>query len=151
VSLFTAERRVGHLVEARIFRLATVADVAAYGRAFTPAMLAGHPTLVADHRPVTIYSQPVAAGLMEMFTSLNATWHRVAILIAPTNSTLSLQLQRVVRGAHNPSRRVFLDEAAACAFLGETLQPLEVARLAAFLAQPPSSARGSAEGGTRNS
>lgn len=138
---FTVERRTGRLVEARIFRLTTPAEVIDYGHAFTPALIAGRPVLLADHRPVAIYHQAVAAKLLETFNSFNRIWERVAIIIAPTNATLFLQFQRVVREARNPSRRIFTEPEEACDFIAETLQPLEMARASAFLDMPPKSAR----------
>lgn len=139
-TVFTAERRVGRLVEARVFRLMTVADVEGYGRAFPRHMLHGQPILLADHRPVVIYPQEVVDKLIEIFRHLNRYWERVAILIAPTNATLQLQLQRAVRESQNPSRRVFTDGREACRFLGELLTPEELARAEAFLDESPPSA-----------
>jgi hypothetical protein len=137
--VFTVERRVGRLVEARVFRLMAVADVEQYGRAFPRHLLNGHPILLADHRPVVIYPQDVVDRLIEMFRGLNRSWERAAIMISSTNATLQLQLQRVVREAHNPSRRVFTDSREACRFLSETLTPEELARADAFLDEAPPS------------
>jgi hypothetical protein len=143
--MFTVERRTGRLVEARVFRLMTPEDVAQYRRAFTPKHLTGRPTLLADHRPVAIYPKAVAAKLIDLFSDLNGTWERVAIVIAETNATMSLQLERIVRESQNPSRRVFIDPAEALRFLGETLESMEMARAAVFLAEaPPLSSRGRA-------
>lgn len=133
--MFKVSRQTGRLVEARVTALANVARVDAYGQAFAPALLQiqGRPILCADHRPVVIYSQPVSDRLTEMFTSLNKTWERVAILVAPTNATLAMQLQRIVRESANPSRRVFFDPVEAVRFLSEILDPTERARLETFL------------------
>lgn len=140
--VFTVERRVGRLVEARVFRLATAAEVGDYAHAFARHLSApsGRPLLVADHRSVVIYAQEVVDALIDLFRVMNRHWERVALIIAPTNATLSLQLQRVVRESRNPSRRLFTDAREACRFLGELLQPDELARADAFLDEGPSSA-----------
>jgi hypothetical protein len=140
-TMFTVERRTARLVEARVFRLATLADVDEYGQAFTPGMLAGRPTLLADHRPVAIYPQDVAAKMVDLFASLNRRWERAALVVAPTNATLLMQMQRVVRESQNPSRRVFTNAPEACRFLGEILSEAEVTRATQFLDEPVDSAR----------
>jgi hypothetical protein len=133
--MFQINQRTGRLVEARVSALVNVGRVDAYAEAFGPVLqrIPRRPILCADHRPVAIYSQPVADRLTELFTGLNKTWERVAILVAPTNATLAMQLQRIVRESGNPSRRVFFDPAEAAHFLSEILDPAEQARLRAFL------------------
>ncbi len=135
--MFKITRRAGRLVEARVSALATVARADAYAEAFGPVVksLTVRPVLCADHRPVAIYSQPVADKLSGVFTSLNKTWERVAIIVAPTNATLAMQLQRIVRESQNPSRRVFFDSAEAARFLDEILDGAERVRLKAFLVE----------------
>jgi hypothetical protein len=69
----------------------------------------------------------------------------VAIVIAESNATMSLQLERIVRESQNPSRRVFTGPGEALRFLGETLETLELARASRFLSEaPPSSPPGRA-------
>ena len=133
--MFKISRQTGRLVEARVSTLANVARVDSYAEAFEPVVsqLAARPVLCADHRPVRIYSQPVADRLTDLFTSLNKTWERVAIIVASTNATLAMQLQRIVRESGNPSRRVFFDPTEAGHFVAEILDPAERSRLRAFL------------------
>ncbi len=148
--MFTVDRRTGRLIEARVFSMTGPEDVRAYANAFAPFIAqvpesgAGKgPILCADHRLVAIYPPPVADGLVSLFSSLNATWERVAIIAAPTNATLVMQLQRIVRESSNTSRRVFLEPREAASFLGDALSPSEFMRLRAFLdeaPQPPRSA-----------
>ncbi|MFO0681274.1 MAG: hypothetical protein U0234_04445 [Sandaracinus sp.] len=135
--MFTVERHVGRLIEARIDALATRADADVYSTALGKVVLAAsdaRPVLCADHRRVSVYSQPVSDRLAELFAQMNSRLDRVAILVAPTNATLFMQLQRIVREAGFASRRVFTDAPSARAFLGEVFDPLERARLDAFLA-----------------
>jgi hypothetical protein len=133
--MFQIHRHAGRLVEARISGLANVARVDAFGAAFKPILreIGDHPILCADHRRVAIYTQPVADRLVQLFASLKETWFRVAIIVAPTNATLAMQLQRLVREVGNPARRVFFDAGGARDFLSEVLDPAERARLIAFL------------------
>lgn len=133
--MFKISRHTGRLVEARVTALANPSRVEAYSQAFAPVVqqIPGRAVLCADHRPVRIYSQPVTDQLVDLFTALNKTWERAALLVAPTNATLSMQLQRIVRESGNPSRRVFFDPAEAIVFLSDVLDAAERARLRDFL------------------
>ena len=134
--MFTVEIQVGGLMEARIQNIKSVAEAHLYAQAIAAAVeQAGQRRLVlcADHRPVAVYSQPVADVLAGLFGNMNRRLDRIAVLVAPTNATLSMQLGRIVREAKNPSRRMFLDAAEASEFLGEVLDPLERRRLGVFL------------------
>lgn len=134
--MFEVQRGRGRVVLARVRKLTTVADVDAYAAAFTKLRLTEleAPVLCADHRPVAIYPQPVTTKLISLFTGLNVLWSRAALLIAPSNAMLSLQLDRVVRDAQNPSRRVFQAPAQGIAFLAEVCTEDETACIREFLA-----------------
>jgi hypothetical protein len=131
---FRVERFGGRLVAARVQRLARPEDVDAYAQAFVRLGEIAEPVLLADHRPVRIYTQPIADSLTELFKSLNRRWFRVAIVVSSTNATLAMQLQRIVRESVNPSRRVFFEADGALTFLGEVLTPAEVDSARGFLA-----------------
>ena len=145
--MFTVESRVGRLLEARIESLRTLDRANAYSDAIAQVVqrAPGHEPMIlcADHRAVAIYPQPVADQLASLFGAMNRRLLRIALLVAPTNATLSMQLGRIVREANNPDRRVFLVPAEAEAFLGEVLTGSERTRLARFLRSgndaPPSS------------
>jgi hypothetical protein len=118
---FTVARE-GQLVVARVRRLATPDDVDAYIRAFAPVLVGGVARyLCADHRPATVYSPAVADRLVEIFTSLNRTWARAALIVSPLNATMNMQLTRVVGAPKNPERRLFADAESAEAFLSDVL------------------------------
>jgi hypothetical protein len=127
------------VIEARVFQLKTVHDANQYSQALAavvtrvPADM--RPVLCADHRPVVIYSQPVTDRLTELFLQMNARIERIAILVAPTNATLSLQLSRIVREAHYDLRRVFHDGAEAVSHLSPALDAAERARVRDFVAE----------------
>jgi hypothetical protein len=135
--MFSIEIHVGGLIEARVRQLKTPEQALAYARALgqTVKKNAGRRLyLCADHRPVVVYSQAVSDQLAALFGDMNSLLSRIAVIVAPTNATLRMQLERVVREAQNPSRRVFQIGADAETFLGEELDPRERARLKTFLA-----------------
>jgi hypothetical protein len=134
---YSVEVRVGRLIEARVFSLTTAAEADEYGRAIIAATQRAPktPVLCADHRPVAIYPQPAADRLVEMFRPNNQRFERIAIVAAPTNATLLLQLERIVREAGSTKRRVFRDAAGAIDHLLPILDPRELARARSFLAE----------------
>lgn len=133
--MFTVEVKKGRLVEARVQGLKDEARANAYSEALADVVRRSKERMIlcADHRQVVVYSQPVADRLAELFAQMNQRLERIAVLVARSNATLSLQLERIVREAQNPSRRVFYEAAAAEAFLGEVLNVTERARLGTFL------------------
>ena len=135
--MFTVERHVGRLVEARVHQLENRAAGDAYFTAITAAVVDVPTTqravICADHRPVIIYPPAVADRLVELFTSVNKRVERAALIVARSNATVSLQIQRIVRESDNAFRRVFYDVAQAQAFLSEILSGAERARVKRFL------------------
>jgi hypothetical protein len=127
------------LVEARVRSLRRLEHAKQYGADIgrvvtsTPLGAEGGPILCADHRPVIIYPQSVADELTALFSAMNTRLSFVAILVARTNATLVMQLERIVREAKNPHRRVFHDPIQAHAFLEPHLTSAESVRMQAFL------------------
>ncbi|MGE0327910.1 MAG: hypothetical protein AB7S68_36705 [Polyangiaceae bacterium] len=136
---FTMQRRVGRVIEARVFALKTREDADIYSKALaaevlrTPATM--QPILCADHRPVRIYPQPAADRLTELFQNMNTRLDRIAILVSHTNATLYLQLQRIVREAGYENRKVMHEPREALAHLQDSLNPEERDRVQEFLAE----------------
>lgn len=81
-----------------------------------------------------VYAPEVADELVRLFTAMNSVLSRIAVLGAPTNATLIMQLGRIIREAGNPSRQLFTDAAKADEFLGAALDEAARAALSAFLA-----------------
>jgi len=135
--MFTVEVRTGRLLEARIRSLASRDEADGYAREIAARVAKlppdVRPVLCADHRPVVVYTQPVADRLSELFQQMNDRLERVAILVNESNATLALQLRRIVREAGWSSRRVLTDGTEATTFLGEVLDAQERARLATFV------------------
>ena len=140
---FTLAIRQGRLLEARVFSLRTVQDANRYAEAIAKEIgtmpMSIRPVLCADHRPVVIYPEEVANRLGALFADMNSRLERVAIIVAQTNATLTLQLQRIVREARFEHRRVFHDPQQAVAHLAVALDAREVARARLFLGEfrPP--------------
>jgi hypothetical protein len=135
---FSIEHHMGRLIEARVFALQTAYDAKAYAQALkeqVQKMTADAPILVADHRPVVIYPQAAADCLAELFEDMNSRLDRAALIVAPTNATLLLQIDRIVREARFEKRRVFRTEGAAIDFLESALDAGEMARARIFLAE----------------
>jgi hypothetical protein len=122
-------------VEARVFHLRTREDADMYSKALAAevARFPGPSILCADHRPVTIYAPEVAVRLAELFSLMNTRLERAALLVAPSNATLILQLGRIVRDAKFGKRQVFREPEPALAHLSQGLDAEELARAATFL------------------
>jgi hypothetical protein len=144
---YVIENRVGRLVEARVFELRTREDVDDYSRDLGIQVMriprSIRPILCADHRPVVVYAQPAADRLIELFTHMNTRLERVAVVVARSNATLAMQLQRIVREAAYSARRVVHDAEDAHAHLAPVLSPDELSRMRDFLLEHtgPSSSR----------
>ena len=74
---------------------------------------------------------------MELFRPNNKRFARITLLIAPSNATLLLQLDRLVREAGSNLRRVFRDAESALGHLASALDPEELVRARGFLAELP--------------
>jgi hypothetical protein len=131
------ENRTGRLIEARVFRLRSRADADDYSNALGLQVAAIPkeigPVLVADHRPVVIYAQPVADRLAELFVDMNARLERVAIVVARSNATLVFQLDRLVRQAAFVKRRLCYEVVEAHQHLEPVLTAVERERARTFL------------------
>lgn len=137
--MFTVERRVGCVVEARVHALRNAEDSSAYFAAITSAVAEvaapARAVICADHRPVIIYPPTVADQLVQLFTTVNPRVQRAALLVSPANATVNMQLARIVREAVNPNRQVFRDLTHFTAFLADALNAAELARVRAFMAE----------------
>jgi hypothetical protein len=136
---FTLANLTGRLLVARVHALRTRDDVDAYSKAIADRLktMPSSPVLCADHRPVVIYPQVVADRLVELFVSMNTQLERIAIISARSNATLVLQLERLVREAKFPNRKVFYAPAEAERHLAASLGADEITRARSFLAEWP--------------
>jgi hypothetical protein len=137
VATFSIENRVAGLIEARVLALPTLSEANLYAErlAAVVTQVAPNyaPVLCADHRPVLIYRQEVADRLSALFALMNSRLARVAVLVSRSNATLAMQLERIVREAKYPSRRVFYEAIEAERFLAPSLGDAATQQAHAFL------------------
>lgn len=135
---YRVENRAGVLVEARVFWLGTAEDADDYAAAVRVAAQRcdgkRRPVLCADHRGANVYPPEVADRLLSAFKPNNGRFERIAILVAPENATLLMQLKRLTQQAGSESRKVLLDAAGALGHLRPALDDEERKRARAFLA-----------------
>lgn len=135
---FSAECRVGRLLEARLEWLATAADVHDFQRAMRAAFTqAGpHAVICADWRKVSVLPPEASDALIGLLREGNRRFARSAVLLHPEDAMLALQVERLFREAANPDRRAFRAPAAALTWLSEVLTPAETRRAWEFLDKP---------------
>lgn len=132
--MFRIEHKVGRLVEVRIatpVREDEMPEVAAS----THAVVEKVPdqfVAVMDLRRAHVFPQAVAEGFIHILSDNNPKLGRSAFLIGES-SVFSLQIERAIREANNPMRRSFRESSKLEAWLDQTLNPAEQARLHKFL------------------
>jgi hypothetical protein len=134
---YRVEHQRGRLIEANVLRLTTAEDADAYAAAVIAKAEASKshrsPVLCADHRAANIYPPAVADRLALAFVPNNSRFERIAILVAPENATLLMQLLRLTREAGSDRRRVCLNASEAIEHLAKSLDADELERVRAFL------------------
>lgn len=131
---FSAECRVGRLVEARLSWMNDAADVQRFLEQMRLAFkLAGNSVICADWRQALVLPPRAGDALLELLRQGNRHFVRSAVLLAPENAVFGLQVERLCREAGNPARRSFRQVQPLLAWLGEVLTPLESVRAEEFL------------------
>ncbi len=135
--MFTVERRVGKLVEARVRILRTLEDVQRYELAVRTALLAAGPGAVgcSDMRFAEVFPPDVTSAIVQLLSRDNSALARSALLVADEQATLNLQIERIVREANNAARRTFRDPIELMAWLSGVLNTEERHRLHAFISE----------------
>jgi hypothetical protein len=133
--MFTAEVRVGRLLEARLVAPVTVEDIERCEERLNQLFEKhGETVLVADYTRATVFPQEVAARVLDMFKRGKSRVVRSAALVSES-AIFSLQVERLIAQAGNPMRRSFHDRFELKAFLGAALTHEEHIRLVQFLAE----------------
>jgi Xaa-Pro aminopeptidase len=137
MSTYTVARRVGRLIEVRHFTTMSAQDLDAFHARMLELIneQKGRVVSCVDFSRVRIFSPENADRIRSTMRLLNPSIERSAILLAPENATICLQMERLVRDAASPSRRSFREAGAAIAWLREVLSPEELARLREFVSE----------------
>ena len=108
---YVARVRASRVVEVHVRRLASVSDVESlHGQVSAAVRRAGPRSVIcADHRFASPLSREVADALSRNMRENNGTIVLGALLLDPANAMYNLQLERVVRCAANPARRLFVN------------------------------------------
>jgi hypothetical protein len=135
-----ARVRTGRLVEVRIARLRSLADIESLDVAVHAAVRTAGPGAVvcADHRLASpLLSRELADAWSRGMRQANRSVGRSAILLNPANTTFNLQIERIVECAGHEGRRVFGDREGLLRWLDGVLTEAERERLRAFLLDGP--------------
>jgi hypothetical protein len=133
--MFSAEVKVGRLLESRLVTPVTLEDIERCQERLDGLFHRhGEVVLVADYTRATVFSQEVAAKVLDMFKRGKGRIARSAALVSES-AVFSLQVERLIAQAGNPLRRSFHDPFELKAFLGAALVHEEHIRLVQFLAE----------------
>jgi hypothetical protein len=126
--------RVGRLIETRLRRSLTLADVSGVieqANAIYAAPVDKFLSVV-DLRVGRVQDDAVVQPLLQLFKSVNERVERVGFLVG-SDSLLAVQVESVIVNARHPGRRVFRDPQSLIDYLAEVATPAEVQRLKEFL------------------
>jgi hypothetical protein len=132
---YTAECKIGRLVEARLFTLRTVDQVTDFQGAMRRAFVEAGPRSIicADWRAANLLAPEVSDALVGLLRTGNSFFERSAILLSPDEAIFNMQVERVVREAASPGRRTFRDMTKLRVWLAEVLDADERRRMNEFL------------------
>jgi hypothetical protein len=134
--MYSADVRIGRLIEARLFTLETVDQVAQFETVMREAFskTGGKKAVIcADWRQANVLRPDVADRLIGLLTRGNTFLERSAVLLAREHATFNLQVERLVREANNPARKTFRATGPLEIWLDEVLDSAERIRLRDFL------------------
>jgi hypothetical protein len=134
--MYTADQRVGRLMEVRLAQGASLQDHQTLNSKVYAllARMPGGAVFCTDMRGVDVLSEEIADRMASSYRVANVKVLRTAIVVRP-NAAVRTQIERIVRDAGSPARHVFVDVDAAKRWLAEVLDANEIARVAAFLAE----------------
>jgi hypothetical protein len=133
-----ARVRTGRLVEVRVGRMGSLADIESLNTAVFAAVRSVGPGVVvcADHR----FASPLPSDLADVWAGAmrraNRSLIRGAILLDSTNVTFNLQIARIVQCAGSDMRRVFTAREALYEWLDAGLTEVERVALRSFIDGP---------------
>ncbi len=132
-AVWSVERRVGRLVEIRIYSPITVAETIPWSAAHDEVVgaIRGPYACFVDLVDATIFSPEAVAGYVRTMRNEERLLRTGTLLNA--SPTFGLQIQRMIREANHPERRAFRDPGELFAWLGDVLDAAEKQRLRELL------------------
>jgi hypothetical protein len=132
--MYRVEQRAGRLVEVRVGLPFTSVDVDGCAEVVRH-LLMKQKSLVfcVDLLQTSLLAPHDADKFVALMRQDNLRVARNGFLMANRLSTVALQMERLLREAGNPARRIFYSPAPLKAWLAEVLTPEEQARLDVFL------------------
>jgi hypothetical protein len=131
--VWSIDRRVGKLVEIRIWSPVTLEETVPWGEAHDALVskIDGPYVCLVDLTDATVFPQDVVLGYVK--TMKNETNLVRTGTILNKSPTHGMQIQRMIREADNPNRRAFRDPHELFEWLSEVLDAPERVRLRALL------------------
>lgn len=128
--MYKVDNHVGRLVEVRLASPLDVSDVQRFVQDMTAVMekVKGKYVGVVDMLDAYVFPANVADMLSKLLSGAATRVERTAMLIG-NSAVFGLQVERVIRDANNPNRRVFRITRELTSWLNEVLTPAERARL----------------------
>ena len=131
--MWSIDRRVGKLVEIRIWSPVTLEETVPWGEAHDALVskIDGPYVCLVDLVDATVFPQDVVEGYVTTMKNEQRLVRTGTIL--NKSPTFGMQIQRMIREADNPNRRAFRDPNELFAWLSEVLDDRERARLRVLL------------------
>jgi len=131
--MWSVENSVGRLIEAQLVPLLGPSEMREFVTAVADTVaLAGRPIVgITDMSRVRVFAPADADLLIDVMRRDNPLVERAAIIING-DALLGMQIERLVREAQSPSRRVFCFAAQAANWVAECLAPEEAERARRF-------------------
>lgn len=132
--MFLAENKVGRLIATRLISPLT-ADEVDECIGVVRRMVLGQRSVVfcVDLQYMPVLAPEAADKFLVMMRQDNPRVERTGYLMASRLSTPALQMERLIREANKPVRRIFYAPDGLKAYLGEVLTPAEKTWLEVFL------------------
>jgi hypothetical protein len=133
---FTVANHVGRLIEVRVVPPLSMDEATRFMQEVVrlTSLQQGKIVACTDLRTGTRTIDPDSIDLMAgIMRSENPRLERNALIVSPASATFVLQMERMVKTAAAPQRRIFKSRGEAEAWLGEVLNGAERGRLRAFL------------------
>lgn len=131
--MFVRENHVGRLCEVRIASPLTATDLAIFEEGQRLAANDDARILCTDCRGIEVLAPETAEQLLDSLRTYGKGLLRNGVLVEPGKAVAALQIERMLRQARHPGRRLFRRKEDLIAWLDEILDDAEKARLRVFL------------------